>query len=634
VGADSFLEPFRWEQRLYTIALTTDPNHWGPHIGVMSDAVGGQFWLIHSVKHMIQCMENCHGLAHPRRHINVQPVHPVCHIEGVSVILESHPGNASSFVPERMFIYANQTVTKHFPIPENFWPGQYYKETGQFGRFPPRNAHPTFYVSTKDEVHRIYEGFPCDRLSIETSQFLSQLLKRPKGTCWSLFAKNSSQKHGMGYPFGFFRVSNSGNAVNFYVLPYNFPKLFKILHKLTPYKGQAVPSGILLQLSDYLREIPPYYHQPTLKALAAIQFGNLSNAIPVDSIVVNLAKHCEKIIQQATIAMIQFQTAITTEQNASHDQIPENIYQVPIEKLERQISTFADGILQRNSNLRSLLTQEELDDIHSIPIADMGEYVPIMQKIQTLRDPREEEEERKEREKGLFGNPYRKQKKLSPSLSKSDQDSVMESLNEMEEEGSHEFRDEPNKANATNRKRKLLAIKEDARKRIPPLSTQTVLLVPNFEHLSWSTIKEMDYSKLLSEFQELQKERLGMITADLKKEVVSEPTMIVESDSEPSTPAPLSSDNSLDSSMDPDDNVATVEEVLDWKVFRKQVYDNLALMEKCIPILLDYNEEVLIEMISKYFQKDGRHLDKIRYLYGLAKSFRRPGVANYIQKLM
>jgi hypothetical protein len=92
VGADTFLEPFRWEQRLYTIGLTTDPTQYNPYIGVLSEAVGGQFWLVQNEKHMIQCIENCHGLAHPKRHLNIHPFHPVCHIEGVSVVLESHPG--------------------------------------------------------------------------------------------------------------------------------------------------------------------------------------------------------------------------------------------------------------------------------------------------------------------------------------------------------------------------------------------------------------------------------------------------------------------------------------------------------------------------------------------------------------
>jgi hypothetical protein len=489
-----------------------------------------------------------------------------------------------------MFIYANQTVTKHFPIPENFWPGQFYKETGQFGRFPPRNAHPTFFVSTKDEVHRIYEGFPCDRLSIETSHFLSQLLKRPKGTCWSLFAKNSYQKHGMGFPFGFFRVSNSGNAVNFYVLPYNFPKLFKILNKLTPYKSQAAPSGILLQLSDYLREIPPYYHQPTIKAMNTLQFGYLINAIPVDGIVVNLAKHCEKTIQQATIAMIQFQTAIAADQNATRDHNTENIFEVPVEKLGRQIRSLDQAIFHRNPNLRSHLTQEELDDMHSIPISDMGDYMPVMQKLQTLRDPMEEEADRKEREKGLFGNPYRKQKKISPSLSKSDQDSVMENLNEMEEEGSHEFRDDSNQENLTTRKRKLLVTKEEAKKRIPPLSSQTVLLVPNFETISWSSITEIDYPKLLHEFQGRQKERLGVLGNELNTEVIYEPTMIVESDSEstittssPTSPFPILDEPSISSSAEKnEDTNSKMEPPMDWLSFRKLVYDHLAIMDKGI----------------------------------------------------
>jgi hypothetical protein len=65
---------------------------------------------------------------------------------------------------------------------------------------------------------------------MEQSVLAQQLIKRPKGSCWTLFMKNSAQKAGMGQPFGFFRVGGAG-SVNLYLLPYDFPRLFRILSK-------------------------------------------------------------------------------------------------------------------------------------------------------------------------------------------------------------------------------------------------------------------------------------------------------------------------------------------------------------------------------------------------------------------
>jgi hypothetical protein len=478
-----------------------------------------------------------------------------------------------------MYIYANSSVTKHFPIPESFWPAQYHKDNGHFSRFPARTAHPVFYVSTRDEIHRIFEGFPCDRLSIETSALLSQLVKCPKGTCWSLFVKNSTPKNNMGYPFGFFRVSNTGNAVNLYLLPYNFPKLFKILHKLANLKDQALPSALMMQLTDYLREIPAYYIQPVLKALDSIGMERISQAVPLDPISSHLAQHFKRVAQQATITFIQLQNGIIAQEKQNPKKMIENIYDVPVNKLEQQIRLVMSKGTNRNPNLRSFLTQEELDDLHSLPISEMGNYLPVMHDKPLLRNPYEEEEERRERERGLFGNPYRKLKKTA-SISKSDQDSAMESLNEMEEEGSHEFKDQISN-DTTSRKRSMVLSKQAARQRIPPLSRQTVLILPNFKEIRWASIDGFDFTANLKKMQDQHIEDIVMELDETPKDEIFEATLMVESESEPMTPVSIQEvfeDRILSAAMEVS-NSPTEEYTKEWPEVRKFIYQMLS----CVP---------------------------------------------------
>lgn len=54
------------------------------------------------------------------------------------------------------------------------------------------------------------------------------------------------------------------------------------------------------------------------------------------------------------------------------------------------------------------------DDLHSLPIADMGIYQDRMQKLQqeTLRDPFRDEESVKSQQRTMFGNPYKQDKKV------------------------------------------------------------------------------------------------------------------------------------------------------------------------------------------------------------------------------
>ena len=70
--------------------------------------------------------------------------------------------------------------------------------------------------------------------------------------------------------------------------------------------------------------------------------------------------------------------------------------------------------IARMANMR-LEALTDSDDLHSLPVADMGIYQERMQKIQqeNLRDPFRDEESVKSLQKTMFGNPYKQDKKVS-----------------------------------------------------------------------------------------------------------------------------------------------------------------------------------------------------------------------------
>lgn len=83
---------------------------------------------------------------------------------------------------ERLFIYANHTVSRNFPIPETFWPDNFSDPSS----FPPRTAHPVILVDQKEEHYSLLEGFPVDRLGLEQTPFIKQLLLKRPGSCWTV----------------------------------------------------------------------------------------------------------------------------------------------------------------------------------------------------------------------------------------------------------------------------------------------------------------------------------------------------------------------------------------------------------------------------------------------------------------
>ena len=132
------------------------------------------------------------------------------------------------------------------------------------------------------------------------------------------------------------------------------------------------------------------------------------------------------------------------------------------------------------------------DLMHMVPIAEMGDYSEAIKSNQSPRNPFEDEDEAREREKTLFGNPYRKLPKKSQAIQKvpdsPGQDSVM---NEADEEASHGFENDvmTNPQNPTRSRRNI-----QTRAKIPQLYRKPLLSIPDFSCLKWNDLKNTNYT--------------------------------------------------------------------------------------------------------------------------------------------
>jgi hypothetical protein len=89
------------------------------------------------------------------------------------------------------------------------------------------------------------------------------------------------------------------------------------------------------------------------------------------------------------------------------------------------------------SGSQRILTQQEKDVLHEIPIQEMGNYQTRM--CHPLRDPFESDVESKQREKNMFGNPYKKSaKKLETTLDElEDEASIQNNVTNFTKRKSH-----------------------------------------------------------------------------------------------------------------------------------------------------------------------------------------------------
>ncbi|KAJ3000296.1 hypothetical protein HDV02_006508 [Globomyces sp. JEL0801] len=568
-GADGFLEPFRWEQRLYTIALVHDHSKIMSQVNVMSDVMGGnhtylisgQFWRINSLRQLLQCIDNCHGLGQPRRHPNVHPYQPICHIEGVSVTIEPHPENETIKTAERLFIYANHTVSRHFPIPETFWPDAFRKENGSLVRFPPRTAHPVIYYSTKDSYYNLLPGFPVDRFSMEQSSMAQELIKRPKG--------------------------------------------------------------------------------PLRTAMESINLGHVWNSIKLPDITFDITDQSERLAQLASTAYSNIVSSTnvkpTTTNKTKTLTIAENVYDISAENLLVQLNLMREKISGHqnvyNPNMMSKKTQEELDELHTGPIAEMGNYQEAMTRQQILRNPFDGEEDLKEREKSLFGNPYRKTQKAT-SKKAADEISLAETMNEAEEEGTHQFTNESAALSKTVFKKRRIE-SSNSRGKIPALCKSSGLVIPNFKDLKWDQLDSFDYSSMCNT---LEKEVESMV-AEIEETV--DTTMDgIEQDVYVDLNAPVlmnESEYGGDSETlhpIPEEDYSMIEGIntpFDWLKTKKDIYTEMTQW----PTKPNDDYLFFLKSILQSIKHDSQLEKEVSlWIIDLARSFNRNDIVDHVQSIL
>uniref|UniRef100_A0AAV1T5Z0 VWFA domain-containing protein n=1 Tax=Peronospora matthiolae TaxID=2874970 RepID=A0AAV1T5Z0_9STRA len=281
VGAELTFEPFRWDQRLFTVALKLSATMKGqPTVPVdlmaLSEATGGMLYLPTSKSAVEQSIDQI-----------------ILKLKaGAMVKLKCENMDGEAEFPMTKNIIAPIPSAKEFswPIAEAFWLDR------NTAALPTRDAHPTLVYSRTVETaieaatsHMLLDTlkFPADSYMLETS--ISPTPSR--GQRWLVYVQGSKGDGRLGDPIGILRAPSSSpgtpslNAV-LVLLPYNFPKLFSLLVEVARvyqasgqninsasstwmFQAKAMPSSWRESFSSYLNGCPIYYYAPLKKHCAS-----------------------------------------------------------------------------------------------------------------------------------------------------------------------------------------------------------------------------------------------------------------------------------------------------------------------------------------------------------------------------
>uniref|UniRef100_A0A674I456 Integrator complex subunit 6 n=1 Tax=Terrapene triunguis TaxID=2587831 RepID=A0A674I456_9SAUR len=399
-GSELTKEPFRWDQRLFALVLrlpgiTTPESEQIAGVPVddsaitpMCEVTGGRSYCVCSPRMLNQCLESLVQKVQSGVVINFEKSGP-----DPSPTEDGQMDIARSFGPHpwhscHKLIYVRPNPKTgvpigHWPVPESFWPDQ------NSPTLPPRTSHPVVKFSCTDCEPMVIDKLPFDKYELEPSPLTQFILERKSPqTCWQVYVSNSAKYSELGHPFGYLKASTALNCVNLFVMPYNYPVLLPLLDDLFKVHKAKPTLKWRQSFESYLKTMPPYYLGPLKKAVRMMGAPNL------------IADGVEYGLSYSVIAYLK-----KLSQQELKPQTFRNAYDIPRRNL-------LDHLTRMRSNLmkitRKFLKGQDEDQVHSVPIAQMGNYQEYLKQIPS---PLRELDPDQPRRLHTFGNPFKLDKK-------------------------------------------------------------------------------------------------------------------------------------------------------------------------------------------------------------------------------
>ncbi|XP_065717885.2 integrator complex subunit 6 isoform X2 [Patagioenas fasciata] len=399
-GSELTKEPFRWDQRLFALVLRL-PGVTAPEteqmagvpvddsaITPMCEVTGGRSYCVCSPRMLNQCLESLVQKVQSGVVINFEKAGPDPSPIDDGQVDISRPFGPQPWHSCHKLIYVRPNPKTgvpigHWPVPESFWPDQ------NSPTLPPRTSHPVVKFSCTDCEPMVIDKLPFDKYELEPSPLTQFILERKSPqTCWQVYVSNSAKYSELGHPFGYLKASTALNCVNLFVMPYNYPVLLPLLDDLFKVHKAKPTLKWRQSFESYLKTMPPYYLGPLKKAVRMMGAPNL------------IADNVEYGLSYSVISYLK-----KLSQQDLKPQTFRNAYDIPRRNLLDQLTRMRSNLLK---STRKFLKGQDEDQVHSVPIAQMGNYQEYLKQIPS---PLRELDPDQPRRLHTFGNPFKLDKK-------------------------------------------------------------------------------------------------------------------------------------------------------------------------------------------------------------------------------
>lgn len=372
-----------------------------------------------------------------------------------------------SWTNTRNLIYVRSNIKGytlgHWPIPESYWPDP------SNPALQPRTAHPIVKFTCINSEPTVIDNLPFDKYELDPSPLTQYILSRKQpNVAWQVYICNSQRSSELGQPFGYLKASTNLTCVNFFILPYNYPILLPLLDELIRVHQNKPTREWRQHFENYLKTMPPYYSRPLKQAMQRMSANSSLVPETYDSYLITLSNILKKYKSLAKIEYEKLTSLTNSQKSISIDyhrlSIPfnrkalmelyctnpflrkkfatmphdhkefngfvvrykdrlnsqskqnsyRNLFEIPREEMLEQSSKLRKMFFQK----QPLARYQNDDQIHNLPVSQMGNYQEYLKKLPT---PLREIEAQPTR-MHMFGNPFKLDKKNVMMIDETDFD--------------------------------------------------------------------------------------------------------------------------------------------------------------------------------------------------------------------
>ena len=295
----------------------------------------------------------------------------------------------------------------------------------------PREAHPTLVCMCKQSDIIVPASLSADVYDLECPA-LAMLMRNQSASCWVLHAADAEQQQ--LEPIGFVKLSKHG-MLTVEILPWRFPALIPIIEGIASESGaslHAPPVKWRRMMDSYCASCPPYYYGQLRAVLRTI--GMCTSLVPEPKNLIITGVHAQtlahirqlsRVAQEREVANANASTAALIRRadagkggsraEQANPVCSARIFTAPLDiprdELISQVALFSMrlGTGHKDNKAAAVTVAKALGKlerdvaIHSVPVADMGDYLETSIRKAPPRDPRLDDSQQRSPH---FGNPF------------------------------------------------------------------------------------------------------------------------------------------------------------------------------------------------------------------------------------